>query len=115
MPSSGLDSPGLPAATHTAKEYGPYHLPQPAVWADPGDTIPADPERDLAIQQEAELLLEQISESEFPTDSEEYRNQWDAAVAHSDQLFRQRYGGWIWMVHHVQAHHLAAARQADAP
>lgn len=94
------------------KENGPYHLPQPAVWADTGDL---NPDLDLAIQQEAERLVEQIASSDLPADSDEYRELWNSAVTDSDLLFRARYGDWAWMVHHAQAHHLAAATQEDTP
>lgn len=33
---------------------------------------------------------------------------WANAVAESDFRFRQRYGGHVWMKHHIQSHHLAA-------
>ena len=101
--------------TRAARHRDPRLLPQPAVWADPGDIVPTDPERDLAIQEEAERLVEKIANSGFPVNSEEYRVLWDASVAESDRHFRQRYGDMLWMAHHVQAHHLSAQRQADNP
>lgn len=116
-----LDSP-LPKTTKVfppprkaTQEYGPYRLPQPAVWADIGEDLTENPAQDLLIQQDAERLLEQISSSGHPTDSEEYRDHWDEAVANSDQLFRSRFGGAAWMAHHNQAHHLAASGQILAP
>jgi hypothetical protein len=115
LPTTGGWPRTLSTKHQPVMESGPYLLPQPAAWADPGDLIDADPERDLAIQQEAERLLEELTNSGLPADSPAYRALWDAAIADSDQLLRMRYGGWSWMAHHVQAHHLAAARQADTP
>ena len=106
---------GFPAAKPPVKAYGPYRLPQPAVWADLGEPLASGPARENAIQREAETLAEALGASQFPAESVDYRAQWDLAVATSDQLFRARYGGTAWMAHHVQAHHLAAARQLSPP
>jgi hypothetical protein len=92
---------------------GPYSLPQAAVWVDTGDLALVQSGHDLAIQKEAEQLAEKISNSGFAPDSAEYLDFWNASVAESDQRFRQRYGGWAWMSHHVQAHHLAAGNQSN--
>ena len=92
---------------------GPYVLPQAAVWVDTGDLALVQSGHDLAIQKEAEQLVEKISSSGFAPDSAEYQDFWNASVAESDQRFRQRYGGWAWMNHHVQAHHLAAGDQSN--
>jgi hypothetical protein len=113
--SPTIPSPGFPILRKNDREIGPYRLPQPAVWADLGDQLAANPERDRTIQQEAERLADEITGSGLQTDSEEYRALWNTAVADSDQLFRSRFGGGTWMAHHIQAHHLAAAQQQAEP
>jgi hypothetical protein len=88
-------------------------LPQPAAWVDLGDAIPADAQRDLAIQQEAERLLEEIKSHPPTANPATYHAHWQHAVSRSDQMFRQRYGGFLWMAHHVQAHHLATSQETE--
>lgn len=40
---------------------------------------------------------------------------WANAVAESDFRFRQFYGGHVWMMHHIQSHHLAAGNLPGEP
>lgn len=90
----------------------PYQTPQPAASVDMGDFVTLDPRRDADLQKEAERLVSILS-AEAPGASV----QSDAAIRHetvaaSDHWFRQRYGSWLWMQHHIQAHHLAASARA---
>ena len=111
--SSGISATpryhGLPSSASSVSDFRSYIPAQPAAWADPGDLLPEDPERDLAIQQEAERLVAKINNSGLSPDSPEYRALWDASVAESDQLFRARYGQLLWVAHHNQAYHLSKA------
>jgi len=68
-----------------------------------GDLVPPDSIRDAALQDEAERLASVLTEVPSGTAIRE------EIIADSDHWFRQRYGSWLWMQHHVQAHHLAAA------
>lgn len=94
-PSSSLPTSNAPPSIH-----------HPAAWVDLGDDLTVPEGFELAIQQEAERLLEELSQSDG---DDAARN---AAVARSDQLFKQRYGGWLWMQHHVRAHHLGESQSA---
>jgi hypothetical protein len=76
-----------------------YH---PAAWVDLDEDMNTPDGFEQAIQQEAERLLEELSQIDAADVAA--RN---AAIVRSDQLFKQRYGGWRWMQHHVHAHHLA--------
>lgn len=113
-----IPPPGLSAARYTIQaspnrfsEYT-YQTPQPAAWVDMGDLVTPDPIRDAALQAEAARLI-----SILPTGFSGTSLQSDAVlrqeiVGASDHWFRQRYGSWLWMQHHIQAHQLAAAAQA---
>jgi hypothetical protein len=81
--------------------------PQPAVWVDLGAASSLSQDQQDEIQNLAESLSRQITESGLDPASPEYKQLWDKAVVDSDQLFRQRYGNQAWMEHHIQAHHLA--------
>jgi FtsZ-interacting cell division protein ZipA len=86
-------------------------LSQPAVWAKLDDVVPAGSEMDIAIQKEAERLLEEVAAIPADNEPEVYREKWEEAVSNSDQLFRAKYGVWKWMQHHIHANHLANSAQ----
>ena len=89
----------LAAAAKTA-------IHHPAVWVDLGDQSMLTFSQQADLQVAAESLQQRLAESNLALDSDDYRARWQAEVEQSDQLFRQRYGGYAWHRHHVQAYHL---------
>jgi len=111
---SRVASRWVPALGSAEQNSSLHPVSQPAVWADLGDKVAPNTERDLAIQKDADNLVSEIKASGFAPDSMNYRNLWESSVADSDQRFRQHYGDQVWLAHHIQAHHLAAEK-ADQP
>ena len=95
-----------PHSVREAEEHPVPNLPYPAVWVDLDTTPPLSADQQAEIQHAAEELVAKIKNSGLEPGSPEYRDLWLAAVADSDQLFKQRYGARLWLQHHAQAHHL---------
>ena len=85
---------------------------QPAAWVDLGETSALTPSEQEEVQAAAVALHEQIAASGLDPDSPEYRDLWEKAVADSDRMFRQRFGGRAWVAHHIQAFHLGQVTAA---
>lgn len=90
----------------------PYQISQPAALVDMGDLVTTNSARDSALQGEAERLATILSSATPATDRASDPSFREKTVAASDFWFRQRYGGTLWMQHHIQAHHLAASARA---
>jgi hypothetical protein len=103
-----------PAAARTASPLSPtspYGTPQPAALVDMGDALAADPARDAALQEEAERLAEFLANEADSGNPRAFGSIPKAVADDSDIWFRQRFGGWQWMQHHIQARHLAASAE----
>ena len=100
-----------PEGTHAIVAKTAIH--HPAVWVDLGDQSMLTFSQQADLQQAAESLQQRLEETNLPLDSADYRARWQAEVEQSDQLFRQRYGGYAWHRHHVQAYHLGAGNSAS--
>jgi hypothetical protein len=87
---------------------------EPVILTDPGSILPENPSRDAALLESASQLVAELAAPGHSRYTPEYLSHWNRTVDLSNQLLRQRYGGQVWMAHHIQSHHLMSHPPTDA-
>ena len=65
------------------------------------------PEQNEDLQAMAESLVAKIDSAEPNISPTEFQEIFANEARKSDQSFRAKYGNISWMMHHIEAHHLA--------
>jgi hypothetical protein len=81
-----------------------------AVLVDLGESSMLTPEQNEDLQAMAESLVAKIDSAEPNISPTEFQEIFANEARKSDQSFRAKYGNISWMLHHIEAHHLANPR-----
>jgi hypothetical protein len=81
-----------------------------AVLVDLGEPSMLTPEQNEDLQAMAESLVAKIDSAEPNISPTEFQEIFANEARKSDQSFRAKYGNISWMLHHIEAHHLANPR-----
>jgi len=107
---------GFPApSSRRFQEKRSREISEPLIFTDPGSIVSEEPGRDAALHEAARQLAIDLAAPGHPPDSPEYLDHWNRTVDLSNQLLRQRYGGQVWMAHHIQSHHFQTASGEENP
>lgn len=78
-----------------------------AVLVDLGESSMLTPEQNEDLQAMAESLVAKIDSAKPNISPTEFQEIFANEARKSDQSFRAKYGNISWMLHHIEAHHLA--------
>ena len=78
-----------------------------AVLVDLGESSMLTPEQNKDLQAMAESLVAKIDSAKPNISPTEFQEIFANEARKSDQSFRAKYGNISWMLHHIEAHHLA--------
>ena len=81
-----------------------------AVLVDLGESSMLTPEQNEDLQAMAESLVAKIDSAKPNISPTEFQEIFANEARKSDQSFRAKYGNISWMLHHIEAHHLANPR-----
>lgn len=101
-PSSGGPNPPILQS--------PAPLPQPAFSVEIPDSPHLTDEGQRELQKLAETWYEQAADLPDEPGTPSFDNGWIDSVKTADFLFRQRFGQYAWLQHHIQAHQLGSPK-----
>ena len=78
-----------------------------AVFVELGESSMLTPEQNKDLQAMAESLVAKIDSAKPNISPTEFQEIFANEARKSDQSFRAKYGNISWMLHHIEAHHLA--------